>query len=96
MFVGAEGWPGGWLLLTTMTGLALACGGSSALNHVMDADIETVRKREVLDGRARRLGSRAARARQGGGPGNGECSQYSHQHPGPEAASGRNGHVHAS
>jgi protoheme IX farnesyltransferase len=40
MFVGAEGWPGGWLLLTTMTGLALACGGSSALNHVMDADID--------------------------------------------------------
>jgi protoheme IX farnesyltransferase len=40
MFVGAEGWPGGWLLLTTMAGLALACGGSSALNHVMDADID--------------------------------------------------------
>ena len=40
MFVGAEGWPGGWLLLTTMVGLALACGGSSALNHVMDADID--------------------------------------------------------
>jgi protoheme IX farnesyltransferase len=40
MFVGAEGWPGGWLLLTTMGGLALACGGSSALNHVMDADID--------------------------------------------------------
>ena len=40
MFVGAQGWPGGWLLLTTMAGLALACGGSSALNHVMDADID--------------------------------------------------------
>jgi protoheme IX farnesyltransferase len=40
MFVGAESWPGGWLLLTTMAGLALACGGSSALNHVMDADID--------------------------------------------------------
>jgi protoheme IX farnesyltransferase len=40
MFVGAEGWPGGWLFLSTMTGLALACGGSSALNHVMDADID--------------------------------------------------------
>jgi heme o synthase len=40
MFVGAEGWPGGWLLVTTMAGLALACGGSSALNHVMDADID--------------------------------------------------------
>jgi protoheme IX farnesyltransferase len=40
MFVGAEGWPGGWLLVTTMAGLALACGGSSALNHVLDADID--------------------------------------------------------
>jgi protoheme IX farnesyltransferase len=40
MFVGAEGWPNGWLFLATMVGLALACGGSSALNHVMDADID--------------------------------------------------------
>jgi heme o synthase len=40
MFVGAEGRPGGWLFLSTMAGLALACGGSSALNHVMDADID--------------------------------------------------------
>jgi protoheme IX farnesyltransferase len=40
MFVGAKGWPGGWLFLATMSGLALACGGSSALNHVMDADID--------------------------------------------------------
>jgi heme o synthase len=40
MFVGAEGWPNGWLFLSTMAGLALACGGSSALNHVMDADID--------------------------------------------------------
>jgi heme o synthase len=40
MFVGAEGWPDGWLFLSTMVGLALACGGSSALNHVMDADID--------------------------------------------------------
>jgi protoheme IX farnesyltransferase len=40
MFVGAEGWPGGWLFLATMIGLALACGGSSAINHVMDADID--------------------------------------------------------
>jgi protoheme IX farnesyltransferase len=40
MFVGAEGWPGLWPLLATMLGLALACGGASALNHVMDADID--------------------------------------------------------
>ncbi len=40
MFVGAEGWPNGWEFLAMMLGLAFACGGSSALNHVMDADID--------------------------------------------------------
>ncbi len=40
MFVGAGGWPNGWEFLAMMVGLALACGGSSALNHVMDADID--------------------------------------------------------
>jgi heme o synthase len=40
MFVGAQGVPRGWLVLTTMTGLALACGGASALNHVLDRDID--------------------------------------------------------
>ncbi len=40
MFVGAGGWPNGWAFLAMMAGLALACGGSSALNHVMDADID--------------------------------------------------------
>jgi protoheme IX farnesyltransferase len=40
MFVGAQGAPGAWLVLTTMTGLALACGGASALNHVLDRDID--------------------------------------------------------
>jgi protoheme IX farnesyltransferase len=40
MFVGAAGWPDGWAFLATMVGLALACGGSSALNHMMDADID--------------------------------------------------------
>ncbi len=40
MFVGAGGWPDGWMFLAMMAGLALACGGSSALNHVMDADID--------------------------------------------------------
>jgi protoheme IX farnesyltransferase len=40
MFVGAGGWPNGWEFLAMMAGLALACGGSSALNHVMDADID--------------------------------------------------------
>lgn len=40
MFVGAGGWPNGPEFLAMMVGLALACGGSSALNHVMDADID--------------------------------------------------------
>jgi protoheme IX farnesyltransferase len=40
MFVGAEGAPSAWLVLVTMAGLALACGGASALNHVIDRDID--------------------------------------------------------
>ena len=40
MFVGADGWPNGWTFLAAMVGLGLACGGASALNHVMDADID--------------------------------------------------------
>src|SRR5204862_2001786 len=40
MFVGAQGAPAGRLIAVTMTGLALACGGGSALNHVLDRDID--------------------------------------------------------
>ena len=40
MFVGAEGAPSAWLAVVTMAGLALACGGASALNHVIDRDID--------------------------------------------------------
>ncbi len=40
MFVGAGGAPPAWLVAVTMTGLALACGGASALNHVIDRDID--------------------------------------------------------
>jgi len=40
MFVGAEGRPELGTFVAAMTGLALACGGASALNHVMDADID--------------------------------------------------------
>jgi len=40
MFVGAGGVPAGWLVVVTMSGLALACGGASALNHVLDRDID--------------------------------------------------------
>jgi protoheme IX farnesyltransferase len=40
MFVGAGGWPGGPELASMLLGLALACGGASALNHVIDRDID--------------------------------------------------------
>jgi protoheme IX farnesyltransferase len=40
MIVGARGLPSWWLTMVTMLGLALACGGASALNHVLDRDID--------------------------------------------------------
>src|SRR5215218_1801087 len=40
MIVGGRGLPSLSLVAATMLGLALACGGASALNHVLDADID--------------------------------------------------------
>jgi len=56
MFVGAQGVPPLGLFVATMVGLALACGGASALNHVLDADIDRLmgkrtRSRPVAAGR---------------------------------------------
>ena len=56
MFVGAQGVPPLDLFLVTMAGLALACGGASALNHVLDRDIDQLmgtrtRNRPVASGR---------------------------------------------
>jgi heme o synthase len=56
MFVGAEGWPPLGPFVATMTGLALACGGASALNHMLDRDIDVLMgkrtdKRPVAAGR---------------------------------------------
>ena len=56
MFVGEQGVPPLWLLAVAMLGLALACGGASALNHVLDRDIDAVmgtrtRERPVAAGR---------------------------------------------
>ena len=56
MFVGAEGVPPLWLFVVTMLGLALACGGASALNHVLDRDIDRLmgsrtKERPVASGR---------------------------------------------
>jgi protoheme IX farnesyltransferase len=56
MVVGAQGWPELGLFVAAMTGLALACGGASALNHVLDADIDRLmgsrtERRPVATGR---------------------------------------------
>jgi heme o synthase len=56
MFVGAQGVPPVGLFVVTMVGLALACGGASALNHVLDRDIDVLmgsrtKKRPVASGR---------------------------------------------
>jgi heme o synthase len=56
MFVGAQGVPPLDLLVVAMAGLALACGGASALNHVLDRDIDALmgtrtRERPVASGR---------------------------------------------
>ena len=56
MVVGARGLPSFGLFAATMIGLALACGGASALNHVLDADIDRLmgkrtRERPVAAGR---------------------------------------------
>ena len=56
MFVGAEGVPPLDDLAVMLVGLALACGGASALNHVLDADIDKLmgkrtRARPVATGR---------------------------------------------
>jgi protoheme IX farnesyltransferase len=56
VFVGAQGVPDWTLFAAAMVGLALACGGASALNHVLDADIDRLmgkrtEKRPVAAGR---------------------------------------------
>ncbi len=56
MFVGAEGRPNPTTFVVAMLGLALACGGASAMNHVLDADIDRLmglrtEKRPVATGR---------------------------------------------
>ncbi len=45
MFVGAGGVPAASTFVVAMTGLALACGGASALNHVLDRDIDRLMPR---------------------------------------------------
>ncbi len=56
MVAGAHGLPPAGLALAAMAGLAMACGGASALNHVLDRDIdrmmgERTRRRPVASDR---------------------------------------------
>jgi heme o synthase len=56
MIAGARGWPGTGRAVAAMLGLALACGGASALNHLLDRDIDPLmgkrtRERPVASGR---------------------------------------------
>src|SRR6476661_2274420 len=56
MFVGAQGVPPLGDLAALVVGLALACGGASALNHVLDRDIDSLmgertKARPVTSGR---------------------------------------------
>jgi protoheme IX farnesyltransferase len=56
MIAGARGWPGTTTALAATFGLALACGGASALNHLLDRDIdplmgERTKRRPVASGR---------------------------------------------
>jgi protoheme IX farnesyltransferase len=56
MIAGARGWPGTPTAVAAMAGLALACGGESALNHVLDRDIDPLmgsrtKQRPVASGR---------------------------------------------
>jgi protoheme IX farnesyltransferase len=45
MFVGARGVPPLGTFAVAMAGLALACGGASALNHVLDRDLDRLMRR---------------------------------------------------
>jgi protoheme IX farnesyltransferase len=45
MVVGAAGFPAPGLFAATMAGLALACGGASAFNHLLDRDIDKTMSR---------------------------------------------------
>ena len=56
VFVGAHGLPGAGVFVLAIAGLALACGGAAALNHVLDRDIdplmgERTKRRPVASGR---------------------------------------------
>ena len=56
LVLGERGWPSLGLAVAALGGLALACGGASALNHVLDRDIDRLmgkrtEKRPIAAGR---------------------------------------------
>ena len=66
MVVGAGGLPGAGRFAATMVGLALACGGASAFNHLLDRDIDRTMsrtdRRPVASGRVSRRRRRSSSA----------------------------------
>ncbi|MEE9178391.1 MAG: UbiA family prenyltransferase, partial [Acidimicrobiia bacterium] len=45
MVLAADGWPGTWLVLTTLIGGTLSAGGANALNNYLDRDIDELMNR---------------------------------------------------
>lgn len=45
MVLAAEGWPGTWLVVTTLIGGSLSAGGANALNSYLDRDIDEMMRR---------------------------------------------------
>ena len=45
MVLAADGWPGTWLVLTTLIGGSLSAGGANTLNSWVDRDIDEMMKR---------------------------------------------------
>lgn len=45
MFLAADGWPGGWLIVTTLIGGTLSAAGANSINNVVDRDIDVIMKR---------------------------------------------------
>ncbi|MDE0573149.1 heme o synthase [Demequina sp. B12] len=45
MILAADGWPSGWLVLTTLVGGALSAGSANTFNMYIDRDIDAIMKR---------------------------------------------------
>lgn len=45
MVIAADGWPGWWLVLSTLIGGSLSAGGANALNNWFDRDIDVIMRR---------------------------------------------------